>query len=320
MTVDILPWHQAHWQRLNDQIEKASLPHALLIAGPPMSGKQGIARALVERLLCQGKDAPCGECHQCQLVSAGTLPDLLHVTLEDSKQILINQIRGLIDWASQTSQQGGYKVCLIDPADRLNIQSANALLKCLEEPPAGTCILLITDQPKRLLPTIRSRCHLVNCRLPESEEALAWLQERNESGIDTALLLEIAGGLPLKAVASVTDGYLALRKKLADLLTGVTMGSESPIQFAAGVAGEDPTEVLDILYQLIADTIGITLCGEVVIRNSDLKIKLDEFASAVKVERRFELLDRIAHAKGLLGSTSNANPQMLFESLFIEAA
>lgn len=320
METEVLPWHQEHWQRLALQIESGTLPHALLIAGPPMSGKQMIADALTSRLMCQEPDSPCGTCHQCHLVAAGTHPDILLLTLENSKQILIDQVRNMIDWAGQTAQQGGRKVCTINPADRLNVQSANALLKCLEEPPAGTSILLVTDQPGRLLPTIRSRCQMVNCQLPERNEAVAWLSSRNETGVDSSLLLDIAGGVPLRASQAITPEHLELRRQLAGKLRDVISGSGSSIQLVAGLARSDPAEVLDIAYNLIADAVGYKLARGAGCRNADLANDIKKIAEEVSVERQFQLLERIARAKGILGGTSNANPQMLLEWLFSDSA
>ena len=126
---DILPWHQSTWQRVAEQIANDRLPHGLLITGPVDSGKQLLVDQLVQHLLCQGESPACGSCGQCNLLLAGTHPDLRAVGLEDSKQIRVEQIRDLIEWAMQTAQQGGRKVCVIDPADKMNQQSMRGCLR-----------------------------------------------------------------------------------------------------------------------------------------------------------------------------------------------
>lgn len=310
---EVLPWHQPSWSRLEQMVADDHMPHGLLIAGPPHSGKHRIVNTLMRRLLCPANDGPCGHCHQCQLVDAGTHPDLFVVTLEDSKQIVIDQIRRLIEWASQTSQQGGWKVCMIQPADRMNIQSSNALLKILEEPPARTCIVLVSDQPNRLLPTLRSRCQRVECQQPDRDVALTWLQRERPDVSDPALLLDIAGGVPLRAAEFITEDYLALRKRLASALGNMASASFSPIQLAATLNKVDPLDVLDILYQIMTDVIGFGLTAHAVCRNNDLTVEIVSIANHVNHEACFRFIDRINEAKTILGGTSNANVQMLFE-------
>lgn len=311
MTAELLPWLAPAWQRCEKQITSGTLPHALLLAGPASSGKSMLADAIVSRSICSEPGSPCGSCHQCQLLEAGTHPDYRLVTLEDSKQILIDQVRDVIEWANQTAQQGGRKICILNPADCLNTQSANALLKCLEEPPGGTGFILLSDKPQQLLPTIRSRCQLVLCPAPGTEEALAWLNEHNTTDIASDLLLEIAGGVPLKAVELVDDDFLDLRGRLATCMKDVFTAGASPIQFSATFAKDDPEQTLDILYELTADTICYSMQNRS-LKNRDLADELSSFANT-GLRVRFEFLDRISKAKDIVSGTSNANQQMLLE-------
>ena len=315
VSVELLPWLQAVYERCDSQIAGSTFPHASLLAGPAASGKTQLADAVVARLMCREASAPCGQCHQCRLLDAGTHPDYKMVKLEDSKQIVVDQIRQVLEWANQTAQQGGKKVCVISPADCLNIQAANALLKCLEEPPAGTNFLLITDRQEQLLPTIRSRCQLIICPAPKQQEALGWLSSRNESGLPVELLLEIAGGVPLRAVKLVDKEYLKLRQRVAKLLVGVYTDGASPVEMAAGLARDDPETVMDILYQLIADTISSAV-DDTGLKNQDLSTELASLSERVTLRARFEFLDRVSRAKGILSGTSNANSQMLMEWVF----
>ena len=122
----LLPWQLDAWNRTRAQAVENKLPHGLLLSGPADSGKSEFVDQLARYLLCaEPDDEACGECSQCLLIEAGTHPDYLTVTLEDSKQIRIEQIRDMIQWAQQTAQQGGGKVCVISPADKLNVQSSS---------------------------------------------------------------------------------------------------------------------------------------------------------------------------------------------------
>ena len=127
-----LPWQQSGWQRLQPAVESGRLPHALLLVGPEGIGKQQFAQALAALLLCHAPDGgtPCGQCRSCTLLAAGSHADLLNVGLEeDSRVIKIDQVRGLIDFAAKTPALGASKLVVMGPAEAMNINAANALLK-----------------------------------------------------------------------------------------------------------------------------------------------------------------------------------------------
>ena len=314
--MSLLPWQAEAWNRIRSQVTDKKVPHGLLLSGPADSGKSEFVEHLAGYLLCSNPaEQACGECSQCQLLEAGTHPDFLTVTLEESKQIRIEQIRDMINWAQQTAQQGGRKFCLISPADRLNLQSANALLKCLEEPPADTIICLVTSEPARLLPTIRSRCQQIVTHLPPREVAIAWLQSRQMDG-DLALLLDIAGGSPLRVLRTMDEEFLALRSEVAMALAALSKGQVSPIGLAASLASRDPMQVLDLAYSFILDSMKLEQAGQA---PADQAGELATFVHAVPDDRRQSLLGRVCEAKSSLSGTSNANPQMLLEWVFAAA-
>ncbi|MFG1488548.1 DNA polymerase III subunit delta', partial [Oceanospirillum sp. HFRX-1_2] len=136
-------WQQEYWNQLIGQHRSGRLPHALLLAGEEGIGKYHLARAMAAYLLCrQPAETACGECASCALFHAGTHPDLMEVMPEsEGKQIKIEQIRKLQTFANKTAQQGGFRVVVLQPADAMNINAANALLKNLEEP--GNNVLFI---------------------------------------------------------------------------------------------------------------------------------------------------------------------------------
>src|SRR5688572_26938007 len=155
----LLPWQQAQFNRLHALWSNARLAHAWLLTGLPGVGKLSFALHLTRHLLCRQATAqgPCGNCQDCHLFSVGSHPDWLLLQPE-TRQLKIEQIRDAIGFAQNTSQRGGAKVIVLEPAEAMNLNAANALLKILEEPPAGTFLLLISGQPGLLLPTLRSRC------------------------------------------------------------------------------------------------------------------------------------------------------------------
>ncbi|MBI4237741.1 MAG: DNA polymerase III subunit delta' [Deltaproteobacteria bacterium] len=149
---------------------RAALAHdqvaaAYLFAGPIGVGKWHVARTLAQALLCgTGPERPCGTCSACQRVRAGTHPDLVSAAPLPDKathEILVDQIRHMKARLQLHALEGNRKVAIVDEADCLKDQAANAALKLLEEPPARTHLILIAAQPERLLPTIRSRCQTI---------------------------------------------------------------------------------------------------------------------------------------------------------------
>jgi DNA polymerase-3 subunit delta' len=203
--------------------------HATLVHGPSGVGQFDFALALARSWLCETPLAgqACGECAGCRLMQSRTHPDFcllipeavaesLGWTAEDegrdperkkakpSRELKVEAVRDAIAWSQKTSSRGRGKVVVIHPADALNAISANALLKTLEEPPAGVRLVLSTADPELLLPTIRSRCQRWGLALPEAGEALAWLQGQGLDGAE--VLLAAAGGRPLDARALAAEG------------------------------------------------------------------------------------------------------------------
>ena len=156
--------HQNEWQYLLTRRDNNKLPHSLLITGQPGVGKTSFALAFAELLLCQepGTKA-CGQCHSCKLFQAESHPDFKFIQPEASGKIIkIEQIRDVIDMLNKKSHQNGYQIIIIKPAHAMNSAASNALLKTLEEPQGEVMLILLTDQPASLLPTIRSRCQRIN--------------------------------------------------------------------------------------------------------------------------------------------------------------
>ena len=139
-----------------------------------------------------------------------------------------------------------------------------------------------------------------------------------ESSADVELLLDIAGGMPLRVLNSIDEDYLKLRQELASQLLPLSEGNKSPIQVAALMAKEEVGQVLELLYQLVSDSIAYTLSGGKVTRNRDLRETIEHYSYLTSVAKRYKLLDRISEAQGQLNGTSNPNGQMLLEGVFVK--
>ena len=178
------PWFDAACNEVNAAIAAGRLAHGLLIHEDPGAGGLEFARWIAQSVNCrEPARAPCGECQQCRWVAADQHPDVTRLSPEgDSAQILIQSVRDLAADLSLTSHGRGYKVAIISPADAMNHFAANALLKTLEEPPARTLVLLVTSQPSRLLPTLRSRCSRLRLVGPTRAAATAYLEAARGPG------------------------------------------------------------------------------------------------------------------------------------------
>ncbi|NWG86992.1 MAG: DNA polymerase III subunit delta' [Hydrogenophilaceae bacterium] len=223
--MSIYPWQGELWQRLTAERER--LPHALLLHGAAGIGKRALAMELARWLLCQAPTAAggCGECPSCLWFAQGGHPDFRLIepaseseTAEEGKKggkrISVDQVREVVEFLTLSAHQGGWRAVVLQPAEALGVAAANALLKTLEEPPPRTVFLLVSHQPRRLLPTILSRCRKLPVASPEPAAALAWLREQ---AVDQPeVLLAEAGGAPLLALDHAEPERLARRQRFIE--------------------------------------------------------------------------------------------------------
>ena len=229
----IFKWQERPWKDWNQL--RGRLPHAILIKSGEGLGEFEFAQACAQSLLCEDPRQdrrPCGACHACNWFSLGNHPDFRLIVPESmapesredgaeparkrSEQIRIEQVRELADFLAVGTHRGGLRVILVYPAEAMNANTQNALLKNLEEPPPATAFLLVTTQPERLLATVRSRCLRFSLPFPPSEPVLRWLKEQGLSQPEATLAG--AGGAPLVALkAADTDAdRLRFIEKLGD--------------------------------------------------------------------------------------------------------
>lgn len=233
----MLPWLAEPIRALDAELRDGRLGHAPMLLGPSGLGKRELGEWLVRRILClDPKAAPCGRCRSCTLIEAGTHPDLFRLGVAaDKNEIVVEQVREFSAALGLTPSLGLRRLGLIDPADRLNRNAANALLKTLEEPADEVWIVLITDHEDRLPITIRSRCQKRWLRVPERDAALAWLNREDLPGDEATrvLALELADGAPLLAARWLRDGEIQRAVELAGALAAVVDGHGDPARILA---------------------------------------------------------------------------------------
>ena len=222
-----MPWLSEAWRSLQKRIADNRLPHALLVTGERGVGKRQFADRLAGLLICdrplrdQDNAEACGHCKQCELVSAGTHPDIRIYSPEKSRMIKIDQVRALSGFAVASPQVAERKIAVVDRADQLNINSANALLKTLEEPSEDVVLILLQESGRPILPTIRSRCQTLLVPTPGPDDAARWLTEavlKLEEGerpdaSQCAKALSLSANAPRLALEYLTGDFLTLREQ-----------------------------------------------------------------------------------------------------------
>lgn len=236
---DCLPWHQLVWEQLAAYRRLGQVPHAIALAGGGGLGKSRLAARFARALLCSSvmpDGDGCGRCQSCRLQAAGSHPDhyALHPEHEVAGAIKIDQVRRLIEFLLRSSQYGGYRIALVDPAERLTLAAANSLLKTLEEPPTAAVLILVTGQFSQLPATVRSRCRLVRLKPPPTELARDWLATHYPDALE---LLGLAGGAPLRAIAYAQAGVGERYAALVAELVAIARDRQSPVLAAQGWTG-----------------------------------------------------------------------------------
>lgn len=315
---EIYPWHTATWSALTGDLER--LPHALLLAGPAGLGKQDFALRLAAALLCaQPKaESACGRCHSCRLLAAGTHPDLtLVMPEEDRRGIVIDQIRGLGAYLALRPHTAARKVAILSPADSMNLNAANSLLKILEEPPLGSVLLLVASQPARLPATIRSRCRRVMFQVPERALVLDWLKGR-EGGEAALQLLDEAGGAPLRALTLGREDFLAKRGTLLGDLDRLLAGSDDPVACAQRWKGLGASACIEWLASFVASLIrGLAVSdGTATGANPEIFRLLKNGKNVLTLNKLFIYLDVVSSARNGLFS-GGLDELLLLEDLLI---
>lgn len=309
-------WLENVWQALLKARQLQKLPHALLLRGPAGIGKAKLSRQLAQAMLCQGEDdQACGQCQSCRLFSSNTHPDFLQIAPEEAgKTIKVDQIRAMAAEMAMTSHAGGYKVAMLSPADSMNINAANSLLKTLEEPTDNTLILLISATPERLPVTVRSRCQSYSCTLPEAAVARQWLSQQLDQHQYIDALLELANGAPYTALQLHETGAIEAWQACLSQLAELASGRLEPVTVAADWNKDNGRQkiswLLRALQRLVvnlhagqspqADRLGKLIPGDL---------------SRLDSKRLFILMDNISYA--INHWASGLNTQLLVEDILI---
>ncbi|MDO4563238.1 MAG: DNA polymerase III subunit delta' C-terminal domain-containing protein [Clostridia bacterium] len=295
---------QTAMKTLMEDIAQNRVRQSYIFDGAHNIGKLTAAKRFAAALHCKGGQRPCGECDACKKHAAATHPDVLILGEDDDTLPSVSEVRDITAELYIRPLLADKKVCIIDNAGKLTVQSQNALLKTLEEPPASSVIILLADSARNLLATIRSRCVHVEFE-PFEQKTLADYIERNvpEYASEAEFLARFSGGVIGKALALCGEGeFFKLRKELYKALLALT-GSESSVFAAAevfGINGKRPGEgyidtCFDLALSFFGDAARAKLSQTLV--NEDMREEIAQFASCVTMRAVLNTVDILSKTR-----------------------
>ena len=312
MSSQALPeWFGPACHEVTSAHETGRLAHALLIHEDPGAGGLQLARWIAQFVNCRERArAPCGECQECKWIAADQHPDVMRLSPEeDSVQILIEQVRALSAELALTAHGKGYKVAVISPAEAMNVFAANALLKTLEEPPPRTLLLLVTSQPSRLLPTLRSRCSKLRLIGPARDVAARFLAEAKGEGPWSDALAATGAG-PFALLDADPAALAQIRVDTLDALREIGSGNLQPPNVAQRWAAKSALPELAVRLACLESWVTDRILETTSIRDAT---HLSGQGMPSNIRRLFELSDAIRDMRKL--SLTPINKAMAMESL-----
>lgn len=322
---NIFPWQSEQWRRLLLAKNNNRMAHALLFQGAQGIGKKHFAHMWSRFMLCttpEALQAACGKCHSCRLTEGKVHPNLLWIEPEeDAQSIKVDQIRLVSDFINQSALQQGYRIVIISPANKMNVNAANALLKTLEEPANESLIILLAEQNGQLPATILSRTQCVWFAPPDKKLALQWLEQQTiqqPKDIDLQLALKISHGAPLAALDLIKNKLHLLRDQLYQILISLAQRKLDPLKAYEKLSASEFIVIIDFMLSWIIDLLRLQLGGpQAMITNDDYAQQLTTLKVTSEIVHNQEILSDLQRIRTALCLGLNMNKQLMLECLLI---
>ena len=307
---------------LRRSLQLGKTAHAYIFDGPSGCGKKKTALSLIQGLFCSAADDDaCGICVSCRKVATENHPDIHMVEPSTGKRdITIQQLRDAQRLLAMRPYEAQRSACVIDPADRMNTNSANSFLKTLEEPPGNAIIILITENADSLLPTIRSRCRMIHFA-PLAQDHVRVLLERNGmSPENAALLAPLSDGSVSRAIG-LDNGALSLRReKLLKRISALSLDRVATIFDASEELSNGRDETLESLGMLLSFARDMF---QLAVGNGDridmaISPELETLTSRLKLKGTIQLAEDTMETYRTV--QRNANAKLALDNLFIRTA
>ena len=318
--------------RLELSLKQRRQSHAYLLCGPPHVGKMALAINLSQAVNClEGPGVPCGSCTQCARIAAGHHADILTLVPGQGEEgrspktvIGIDAIKEVIHRVSLNPFEGQFSVVIVDGAESMSDEAANALLKTLEEPPPNTMFLLLTADQEAILPTVRSRCQSMNLIPIPKNQMVERLKESHQATPEMAdQLFRLSRGCLGWAIGALEDRQV-LEQRQADLekmQETLDAGLETRFTYANEVAslfGSDRDAAKDLLALWLRwwrDLLLIKEGAEEFLHNSDHAESLKSQASGLSTTEIVQFINRLMQT--LSNLDSNVSPRLAMEVLML---
>ncbi|MEB3766652.1 AAA family ATPase [Acinetobacter sp. MD2] len=314
----ILSWQQPVWEMLTQRFPDVG--HGLLFYGKQGCGKDRFVQQFLAWVLCQNKmpKSACGQCGSCLWLKSDTHPNYVRISTDDDakksqSKIKIEQIRELLPFVQQTVE--GWRVIVIEPADALNVASANALLKTLEEPGERVMIILVTSHFLKLPATIRSRVQRYALDRLTHQDAIEYVQQHlPESHPEKIqLLLNLSNQMPLQAIVLNEQEWLNKRAEFLADWQDLVMQKRLPMSYATKWHKALNFDDLMMMFEyLLSDLICVKL--KQVIKNIDLDFTV--LADVYALETLFQIAEHVQQSKVM--QRQNVQTQLMLDQLFVQ--
>ena len=301
--------HERATEYLRRALARGRLAHAYLFYGPERVGKRAVAFALAAAVVC-GRPQPdgtaCGSCPACVACRAGSHPDVRYVEpASEAGHLTIQQVRDLRGWLGLSAARSRGKAAVVDRVDRMTPEAANAFLKALEEPPAGSVIVLLTADASSVLPTIRSRALPLYFGLVSAERIAQALQARGAPPEAARQRAVRAQGRPGRALEGGEQEEAARQQAREWLKWAITAPPPELDQLAQRLERADPAEVDECLCEMIwlwreMAVWSWTQAGASAATPPDLPVEGVRLARRLTPARAAEGLERLLRARRMM--------------------
>lgn len=310
MSWDRICGHEAVVKKFEQAMAVNRLGQAYMFLGPDGIGKKLVAVEMAKALLCEsspGRLIACDRCASCKLVDAKTHPDLVVTGKpEEKSEFPIDLMRDLTNTLGLMPTRGKRKIAIVDDADFFNDESANAFLKTLEEPQAGTLIILIGSSSDVQLPTILSRCQLVRFDRLSTDDVKSILMSQSIPETDADRLARLSDGRPGRALDWNDPAVLDYRSTLIDRLTATPFRRsaliESTLGFIESAGKEAPLQrrrariAVEMTVDFVRSAVRIANGSDRISETGPDRDRLTAFAGKVGPDRLLDLIDTLGTA------------------------
>jgi len=319
--------HKNQLKFLQETISQNKLANTYLFYGPAGLGKKTITDYFVKSIFClDDKLKPCEECDHCQMINRGIFLDIYKVG--DREDLSVDNIREFLHKIVMSNFSGQRKVAIVYGAETINLFSANALLKTLEEPPANTTIILIADSIVNLPSTVISRSQLIKFKALSRVDMLEWFKNYNFSDQEKETIINLSFGRPGVALRLMADNMEQFKKNSAFILKMLSNGTFYYMQtidkwfeilkkeypsYKLYELGNLTREYLDLFEVFLRDMLWVKLNRPII--NEVYSKEINNLATKFDKKKLIENLLSLSNAKEKLNN--NVSPQLMWENLFL---